>query len=95
MDSHFILSKSKLLEQIKILENLELKISYSYKTNHEVGDLLQELSPVHFSIHAKDEIKEIKDNFHIEGLFETDKYQLLGLPFYNEVLKKQEFQKWH
>jgi len=41
----------------------------------------------------EDFLKEIKDNFHIAGLFETDKYRLLGLPFYNEALKKQEFQK--
>ena len=45
MKPHFTLSKSKLLEQVKTLEDLNLKISYSYKTNREVGKLLQELFP--------------------------------------------------
>jgi len=59
---HFTLSKSKLLEQIKKLEGLNLKISYSYKTNREIGKVLQEIAPqVNFSIHAQEEIKDIKD----------------------------------
>ena len=63
---HFILSKSKLLEQVKLLEDLGLKVSYSYKTNHEVGDLLQKISTsTDFSIHAKDEIEKIKDKSKI------------------------------
>ncbi len=36
-------------------------------------------------------IKEIESHFKIVDLFESDKYRLVGLPFYNEVLKKQEF----
>ncbi len=41
----------------------------------------------------EDFLKEIKDHFKISGLFETNKYRLLGLPFYNEAMKKQEFRK--
>ena len=63
---HFILSKSKLKEQIKKLENLGLKISYSYKTNREVGNVIQKIAPsIDFSIHAKDEIKMINDKSKI------------------------------
>ena len=65
MDPKFILSKSKLLEQVKLLEDLGLKISYSYKTNHEVGNVLQEISNCDFSIHAKEEIEMIKDKSKI------------------------------
>jgi len=66
MNAHFTLSKSKLLEQVKTLENLKLKISYSYKTNGEVGKLLQEIAPqINFSIHAKEEVKDIKDKSKI------------------------------
>ncbi|MFH2146013.1 MAG: DEAD/DEAH box helicase family protein [Candidatus Omnitrophota bacterium] len=36
-------------------------------------------------------LKEIESHFEIIDLFESDKYRLVGLPFYNEVLKKQEF----
>ena len=61
----FILSKKKLLEQVKILEDLGLKISYSYKTNREVGNVLQEISDVDFSIHAQEEIDMIKDKSKI------------------------------
>jgi len=35
--------------------------------------------------------KEIESYFEIVNSFESDKYRLIGLPFYNEVLKKQEF----
>jgi len=42
-----------------------LKISYSYKTNREVGDVLQEISNVDFSIHARGEVEMIKDKKRI------------------------------
>lgn len=58
----FILSKKIAKEKVKILEDLGLKVSYSYKTNHEIGDVLQEICKnVDFSIHAKEEIDMIKD----------------------------------
>ena len=61
----FILSKKVVKEQVKILENLGLKVSYSYKTNQEVGDILQEISDCDFSIHAEEEIDKIKDKSKI------------------------------
>ena len=61
MNAKFILSKKVLKEQIEKLENLGLKISYSYKTNRIVGNVLQEISNVDFSIHEKEEIFEIKN----------------------------------
>ena len=64
MTAKFILSKKVLKEQIKKLEDLGLKISYSYKTNRIVGKVLQEIEGgknIFFSIHAKEEIEEIKD----------------------------------
>ena len=39
----------------------------------------------------EDFLKEIENHFEIIDLFETNKYRLVGLPFYNEVLNKQEF----
>ena len=65
MEPKFILSKKKLLEQVEILKNLGLKISYSYKTNKEVGNLLQEVSDVDFSIHSKKEIEMVEDKSRI------------------------------
>ena len=65
MEAKFILSKEKLKEQVKILKDLGLKISYSYKTNKEVGNVLQEITNVDFSIHAKEELDFIKDKLRI------------------------------
>jgi ornithine decarboxylase len=83
MDPHFIISKPKLLEQVKTLEDLGLKISYSYKTNHEVGDLLQELSlSIDFSIHAEGEIEKIKDKSKISFFTQAESTEEL-----KEILK--------
>ena len=79
----FILSKSKLLEQVKTLKNLGLKISYSYKTNKEVGDVLQEISDCDFSIHAKEEINMIKDKSRIWFFTQAELEEEL-----KEILKK-------
>lgn len=66
MEAKFVLSKKVLKEQVKILEDLGLKVSYSYKTNKIVGDVLQEVCPsIDYSIHAKDEIDKIKDKSKI------------------------------
>ncbi len=39
----------------------------------------------------EDFLKEIETKHRIDTLFETDKYRIVGLPFYNEDSKKQEF----
>ena len=95
---HFVLSKSALLNQVKILENLGLKISYSYKTNRDVGDILQNLpttdnsmpqpnqqnkrgyrqpTTVYFSIHAKEEIKMIKDKSKVSFFTQAESIEEL------------------
>jgi ornithine decarboxylase len=64
MSARFILSKKVVKDQVKTLENLGLKVSYSYKTNKEVGFIIQELpetQDVDFSIHAREEIGMIKN----------------------------------
>ncbi|MAG28343.1 decarboxylase [Candidatus Pacearchaeota archaeon] len=66
MTAKFLLSKSKLLEQYNLLKSQDLSISYSYKTNREVGNLLQTLVPeCEFSIHNIDEIQLIKNKSKI------------------------------
>lgn len=67
-DAKFILSKKIVKKQIKILTDLGLKISYSYKTNREIGDILQDLletKNVYFSIHSKEESDLINDKSRI------------------------------
>ncbi len=61
----FILFRKILKEQVNKLKNLGLKISYSYKTNKEVGNVLQDLNidefkDINFSIHSNEEIEMIK-----------------------------------
>jgi ornithine decarboxylase len=77
-DACFVLSKSKLLEQVKILKDLGLKISYSYKTNREVGNIIQELEPlVDFSVHAREEIDMIKDRSKISFFVQAESVEEL------------------
>jgi len=93
MKSKFILSRKKLLEQVKVLENLGLKISYSYKTNKEVGDVLQEISDVDFSIHAQEEIERIKNKskvwFFIQAESEGELKNLLEKGIRNVVVDNE------
>jgi len=77
-DAHFILSKKMIKNQIKKLENLGLQISYSYKTNHEVGDILQKICPnIEFSIHASEEINMIKNKSKISFFTQAESIEEL------------------
>ena len=96
MKAKFILSKRVLIEQVKILERLGLKISYSYKTNRIVGDLLQELKEsqkVDFSIHTPEEIEDIKDKskiwFFTQAESEEDLKNILNKEVRNFVVDNE------
>ena len=81
MDAKFVLSKSVLVQQVKVLEDLGLKISYSYKTNRDVGRILQELpecKDVDFSIHTKMEIDDILDKSKIWFFCQAESEDDLG-----------------
>ena len=77
MKPHFTLSKSKLASQLKILTDLNLKVSYSYKTNRQIGDILQDNPNVDLSIHAKEEIEMIKDKSKISFFSQAETTQEL------------------
>lgn len=61
MKARFVLSKSKLLEQYKIVKNLSDSVSYSLKTNPIVGKFLEELTDCWFSVHFIQSLDTIKD----------------------------------
>ena len=87
MEAKFILSKKIVKEQIKILTELGLKISYSYKTNREIGNVLQNLPEtknVYFSIHSKDEINLINDKSKIWFFIQAESKEEL-----EEILKQR------
>ncbi len=79
MKARFILSKRKVLEQYNKLKNLGVDISYSYKTNKEVGNILQELTACNFSIHNFEEIEMI-----------NNKNKIL---FFSQAWNKEEIKK--
>lgn len=55
MKAKFVLSRKKVIEQYNKLKELG-KVSYSFKTNREVGRVLEEETDSEFSIHSIDEI---------------------------------------
>ena len=65
MEPKFILSKNKVIKQYNTLKNLGVKVSYSWKTNPEVGKILEKESDSLFSIHTIEEIPDIKDKKRI------------------------------
>jgi len=89
----FILSKKRLLEQVKSLEDLGLNLSYSYKTNREVGNVLQDVSDVDFSIHAREEIDMVRDKskiwFFTQAELEEELMEILGKGIRNFVVDNE------
>jgi ornithine decarboxylase len=59
-EARFILSKSKVLEQYCIMKGLADHVSYSFKTNIEVGKVLEEHTDSMFSVHTLDEMDLVK-----------------------------------
>jgi ornithine decarboxylase len=66
MEAKFVLSKNKVIEQYNLIKDLGLNVIYSYKTNKDVGRILEENSESEFSIH---EVSEIKDFTNKEKLW--------------------------
>jgi len=94
MNPRFILSKSKVLDQYNKLKEFGLEISYSYKTNHEVGDVLQEfVEDCEFSVHAFEEIEMIKDkskiSFFTQAETEEELKIILGKGIINFVVDNE------
>jgi len=58
--ARFILSKSKVLEQYEVVKSLADEVSYSFKTNPEVGMVLEELTDSWFSVHSLKALKSLK-----------------------------------
>lgn len=64
-ESRFILSKSKLIEQYNKVKEIADFVSYSLKTNIEVGKILEKETECYFSVHSLNLMKEIKDKKRI------------------------------
>lgn len=82
MVAQFILSKQAVWKQIEILKNHFDKISFSWKTNPEVGKVLLEKNETMFSIISINELKQF-----LKSSNKTDK--ILYFPF---CLNEKDFQ---
>lgn len=65
MKARFVLSRKDVLKQYKILRDLNVHVSYSFKTNREVGKVLEKETDSDFSIHIPDEIDMLEDKKRI------------------------------
>ncbi|MBT4166139.1 hypothetical protein HOE04_03820 [archaeon] len=59
MKARFVLNPLRVVEEYDRLKELGVKVSYSFKTNHEVGKVLDEISDSEFSVHNVEEIDMI------------------------------------
>ncbi|MFA5406865.1 MAG: decarboxylase [Candidatus Nanoarchaeia archaeon] len=64
MKAKFILSKSVVLEKYNELKNMGLRVSFSYKTNPLVAEVLT-ITNAEFSVHSITHIKQIKDKSRV------------------------------
>ncbi len=63
--ARFILSKKKLLEQYEKMKETADLVSYSFKTNPEVGKVLEETTDCFFSVHAATSLERIRDKTRV------------------------------
>ncbi len=59
--ARFVLSKKKVLEKYNEIKEIADVVSYSYKTNIEVGKILEEKTDCFFSVHTIEDFKTLKD----------------------------------
>jgi len=60
-DAKFVLSKSIVKEQFNKVNKLADKVSYSFKTNYEVGKILEKETQCLFSVHSFETLKLLND----------------------------------
>ena len=65
MAARFIASKSKVLEQYRKMKEIADEVSYSLKTNPDLGSILEEHTDSKFSIHFISSVGRIKDKKRI------------------------------
>ena len=58
---YFLISKRQVFENYSALRKLGFLVSYSWKTNPEVGKILNELEDCFFSVHSLNELKQISN----------------------------------
>lgn len=91
--ARFILSKGRVLEQYEKVREISDSVSYSSKTNPLVTEILEGNTDSLFSIHMKNELKNVKDKsrviFLAQGWDENDIKELLELGIRNFVVDNE------
>jgi ornithine decarboxylase len=59
--ARFVVSRDRLIDQYGLLKGMCPRISYSLKTNPEVGKLLEEHTSCFFSIHTVEGLRDVRD----------------------------------
>jgi len=81
--AEFILSKKKVLEQYNQIRKISDSVSYSSKTNPLITSILENETDCMFSLHMKNELKNVKDKkriiFLAQGWTKEDIKELLEL----------------
>jgi len=70
--ARFVLSKSKVLERYNFLRGLCPNISYSLKTNPEVGKILEEGTDCPFGVHSTEGLSDLKDFTRVHFLVDAN-----------------------
>lgn len=79
----FILSESKAIEQYNILKELCDEVIYSFKTNNEIGKILEKKTNCKFAIHSKENLSNIKDKKRVWFFAQAWNYEEI-----NSLVKK-------
>lgn len=85
MKARFVLSRSRLMETYAFLESLCPNISYSLKTNPEVGRLLENETKCGFSVHSVEGLSDIKDFSRVWFIAEALDEETLSLLFRKNI----------
>jgi ornithine decarboxylase len=64
-EAKFVLSKSKVLEQYNKIKKISDKVSYSNKTNFEVGEILEKETDCFFSVHSINSLENIENKSRV------------------------------
>lgn len=77
-EARFVLSKSMVLERYNFLKDICPSISYSLKTNPEVGRVLEEETGCSFGVHSVEGLSDLKDLSRVHFLVDANGRETLS-----------------
>ncbi|MEM3373681.1 MAG: decarboxylase [Candidatus Woesearchaeota archaeon] len=85
--ARFILSRSKVIEKYNEIKELSDYISYSYKTNMDVGLVLEKETDCFFSVHTIEDFKTLKNGERVWFFSQAWNFEELDILFSKKVNK--------